>query len=393
MHSPAAGTLIALPLAALLVACGDSTGPSGGESAAAVAIGMAHICQIQGTTTTCWGENNVGQLGSGNTASASGRVTVTGGHHFVTIAAGPDHTCAVDDDGLAWCWGSDLSGELGTGTLQDSSCGGIPCQPQPVPVATSTRFTALAAGLSFTCGLSVDGDVRCWGLNDEGQLGTVATTTTCESVRCSRTPVVAAGGTHFSRITAGKSHACALTPDGQAWCWGYDASDDAARHRGEPASPAPAPVGDQHFTAIAAGGFHTCTLDADGAAWCWGVDALGAGDSILLTADPVRVGGGHIFRQIASGRLTSCGVDTNGAGFCWGANIDGAIGAGPAGDASYYAPEPVSGGLHFSSLAGGASNNCGTTDSGTLMCWGRGDEGQLLNGHQDSGVPVAISSE
>jgi alpha-tubulin suppressor-like RCC1 family protein len=49
--------------------------------------------------------------------------------------------------------------------------------------------------------------------------------------------------------------------------------------------------------------------------------------------------------------------------------------------------------LHFSSLAGGASNHCGVTDSGTLMCWGRGDEGQLFNGHQDSSVPVEIIPE
>ncbi len=391
------GRLAGLSLTAMLaLACSDSTGPGPGpETAPApalVAIGETHLCRVTDTSTRCWGRGTLGQLGIGTQPAETIPVPLSDPPHFRSIAAGYTHTCAIDDAGAAWCWGSNFGGELGTGSLPDQHCGGIACQTVPVKVATSDRFSALAAGYGFTCGLTVAGSVLCWGLNDEGQLGTTASGDTCESLRCSRTPLLAANGAHFNRISAGKAHVCALAPDGKAWCWGYDASGDVERHRGESPTLAPALVSDSLvFTEIASGGFHACALDAGGAAWCWGLDALGAGESVLLTVVPVPVIGGHSFRQIQSGRVTSCGLDQQGHAFCWGANGNGEVGVERDGTVTqYYEPTPVSGNFSFTALAGEMANYCGLTAEGSLVCWGRGEEGQLVNGGQNSGTPVVV---
>jgi alpha-tubulin suppressor-like RCC1 family protein len=79
------------------------------------------------------------------------------------LAAGGQHTCALDASGGVWCWGNDQSGQLGDDGAVDSAV--------PVRVASlASGATALAAGTAHTCAL-VGGRVRCWGWNVAGQLG------------------------------------------------------------------------------------------------------------------------------------------------------------------------------------------------------------------------------
>ena len=375
--------------------CSDSTGPSPIPEANVLAISPRHLCQVNSTGTVCWGQGTVGQLGDGTAQSAEAPVTVAGAPAFTTIATGYTHTCALDAQGVAWCWGSNLGGELGTGTLADENCGGLPCQTRPVRVSTTEHFIQLAAGNGFTCGLVASGAVLCWGYNDKGQLGTTVDVETCGGIRCSRTPIASGRSADiYRRITAGQSHLCALNATGEAWCWGYDGHtvDGAHVHM---FSPEPALNSDTlELTSISSGGYHTCGLRSNGEAWCWGLDAIGAGPDILEADHPVPVVGNHRFQAVRAGQISTCGLEKDGRIFCWGANSTGSVGVDPVGSTVLFdSPQEISGNLRFTSLSGGGGTFCGVTTSGSLACWGRGSEGQLLNGTQDSATPVILSVE
>jgi hypothetical protein len=168
-------------------------------------------------------------------------------------------------------------------------------------------------------------------------------------------------------------------------CWGLNPN---TRH----VTDTPEIVDADHaFARVAAGGLHACALDLDGNASCWGIDALGAGSSVLESATPVAVTGAHNFQALASGRYSSCGIDQEGAAWCWGDNTDGATGNEPVVSGTRFDdPVRVSGSFQFKSISAGSTTYCGVTTTGTTACWGRGTEGQLLNGGTGSTEPVVV---
>jgi len=142
----------------------------------AIASGAAFTCGL-GTDSLayCWGQNTYGMLG--DSSSAAGRSSpgpVAGGHHFASLTAGWNHVCALEATGTAWCWGSNLFGELGTPVAgAGAPCvGGTACNGVPEPVDGSIAFATLAAGVYRTCGLDGAGNVYCWGLHNTANLNT-----------------------------------------------------------------------------------------------------------------------------------------------------------------------------------------------------------------------------
>ena len=73
----------------------------------------------------CWGLNNYGQLGNGSLTNSSTPVAVSGGLTLATVSAEYQSACGVTPAGAAYCWGSNSVGQLGNGTTTDS----------PTPVA------------------------------------------------------------------------------------------------------------------------------------------------------------------------------------------------------------------------------------------------------------------
>ena len=85
------------------------------------ASGDASLRLIAGGTVECWGANEFGQLGNGNTLDSAKPVTVKGIRNAVAISSGGSHSCAVLAGGAVKCWGRNEEGKLGTGTLTTSS--------------------------------------------------------------------------------------------------------------------------------------------------------------------------------------------------------------------------------------------------------------------------------
>lgn len=174
---------------------------SGGLAFRTVSTGARHTCAVTpGGEAYCWGDNATGQLGSGSTTSSGTPTAVSGGHLFRSIHAGVAHTCALTPEGSAWCWGSNLLGELGTGSFQEGST------PVTTPAAVTggLKLTSLAVGARHTCAVAEDGAAWCWGDNVEGQLGTGSTSGSAVPVRVAGGLVfrsIAAGGTRSCGTT------------------------------------------------------------------------------------------------------------------------------------------------------------------------------------------------
>ncbi|HEX2081338.1 MAG TPA: hypothetical protein VHG08_26780, partial [Longimicrobium sp.] len=281
-----------------------------GLTFAALATGHMATCGITTAGPTwCWGHNYSGQLGTGTSSQLTIREPeqVVGGHQFTQLALGGSHSCALDGQGTAYCWGRNAWGELGTGTGRDHHA--------PAPVAGGRTWKQLAAGDVRTCGITTADEAFCWGayLSDVPR-------------RVPQAPV-------FTTITAGWEHQCGLAVDGQAYCWGL--SDDGGLGRGSTeldGDSVPEPVvGGRRFVAIDAGYSFTCALDAAGAAWCWGSDEdgkLGNGGADAASGVPTRVAGGHVFRSIQAGREHACATTGDGSVFCWGRGYWGLLGNG-----------------------------------------------------------------
>ena len=242
---------------------------------------------------------------------------VSGGLSFTGVSAGGWHSCGLTGEGRAYCWGAGREGRLGNDSGNDSA--------RPVPVAGGLRFRSLSAGIRHTCGLTEAGEAWCWG----GVLGTGRSRAGIDPDNAF-TPVAVAKDLRFTSIDAGDALTCALTGEGEAWCWG--SGEAAAWDRREHVVAVAVP-GRLRFRSISVGlGEHACGLSTNGRAYCWGVNESGElGDGTKRTSYmPVPVAGDRRFGSISAGAYHTCGVTTEGATCCWGSNRAGAVWTDPS---------------------------------------------------------------
>ncbi len=171
---------------------------AGGLTFTTLNVGTQHTCaRASDGSWYCWGLNNYGQLGTGATGPescvggpgvpcSSTPVRVSAGINFTAVVAGRRHSCGVTSAGAAYCWGENVSGQLGDGTTTNSLT--------PVAVAGGLTFATLSPFISHTCGLTTGGVGYCWGSNSHGELGDRTTTSSTVPVRVAGQPGAAAAG-------------------------------------------------------------------------------------------------------------------------------------------------------------------------------------------------------
>jgi alpha-tubulin suppressor-like RCC1 family protein/serine/threonine protein kinase len=334
-----------------------------------IAAGGRHSCSLSASKVFCWGANDRGQLGDGESESRDVPGGIALDLEFAQISAGNAHSCGVTRSGDAYCWGSDERGQLGDATTTSRNA--------PVRVAGNLAFQLVRTGTSHTCGLTVGGEVACWGANDNGQLGD-GTTTSHYSPVTIKTPV------RFIGLTTGWNHSCAISFDGTAYCWG----DNSAGQLGDgtrSSEKSPTVVnGGLHFTSIAAGRGHTCAVADNGDAYCWGKNTygqLGTGnesDQLI----PARVETSAKFVSVSLGAVHSCARTRAGQIWCWGQNVYGQLGDGST--TNHNTPTRVTGGTSFTSVSATGAHTCATSSDGDSYCWGYNTEGQLGDGTRNS---------
>ena len=327
------------------------------------ASGGSHNCAVlEDMTARCWGLNDHGQLGDGTTFGSSTPVAVSGLTDAIAISAsGVDgHTCALLEGSTAKCWGWNDEGQLGDGTTTDSST--------PVAVSGLSEATAVSAGGWHTCALLEGGTARCWGFDAEGQLGDGF------PLMNSSTPVTVSGLSEATAISAGFSHTCALLEGGTAKCWGDNEERELGDGTNSIHSPAPVTVsGLSDAIAISAGGFFSCALLEGGTAKCWGRNLfgeIGNGTSGYAAQPvPVQVSGLSDAIAISAGHTYACALLEGGTAKCWGDNTHDQLGNRTS---SYYSstPVPVYGLNNATAISAGDVDTCALLEGGTVECWG-----------------------
>lgn len=179
------------------------------RNAFAVSAGGWHTCVLDlAGGVKCWGLNYSGQLGDGTRRNRSVPVGVERLPRIIGVSAGNFHTCAVTAEGKVFCWGHNHQGQLGAGTEKDMSV-------FPVPVkGLSEPIVSVSAGGWHTCAVDSEGDAWCWGYNFSGQLGANHPGWSGSPRK------VAGLEARVLSVSSGVDHTCSVLSGGRAWCWG-----------------------------------------------------------------------------------------------------------------------------------------------------------------------------
>jgi CSLREA domain-containing protein len=358
--------------------------PSSGASA--IAAGDVNTCVVTSSGgAKCWGSNNNGDLGDGTTTPRSNPVDVVGLQSGVaSIATGNYHTCAVAAAGGLKCWGYNNNGELGDGTTTE--------RHTPVDVAgLASGVAQVAGGFHHTCALTTGGGAKCWGDNGSGQLGDGSTSRRLTAVDVSG---LSSGVAAIAAGTVAES-TCALTTGGGVKCWGANGSgqlgDGSTTQRLTPVDVSGLSGG---VVAISAGTDHACALLATGGVRCWGNNGdgeLGDGTTTQRLTPVAVFGLSSGVAAITAGNNFTCALMVAGGVKCWGSDGSGQLGNGPT---TTQQPTPVdvtglSGGV--GAVAAGFNHACALMTTGDVKCWGGNAFGQVGDGTTTQrDVPVDV---
>ncbi len=256
----------------------------------------------------------------------------------------------------------------------------------------------MSAGDGTTCATLIDGRAKCWGLNDQGQLGLDDPSSIGDDELPGDAAFIDVGGPVQEIHTNGRQ-TFALLHSGVVRAWG--ANDAGQLGLGHTASPVPAVVtvdvqlGGVAFDLAVGDGF-ACGLLEFGIVRCWGANdagQLGLGhtatvgdDETPADADKVQLGGAAV--SVVAGAHHACALLDDGTVRCWGANDAGQLGLGHTAtigdDETPSFVRPISLGAAAVELAAGESHTCARLVTGAIQCWGANDAGQLGLGHADT---------
>ena len=246
--------------------------------------------------------------------------------------------------------------------------------------------TAISAGASHTCAVA-GGEARCWGANDQGQLGR-AGASSFVPVQASAIASAVAG------IAAGSKHTCAIAA-GEVWCWGDNTFGQLGNGQSGASTGGPTPHKVPNLSGIlrlATGGGHTCAADAS-TTYCWGRGDQGQlGDGSTSSApqtQPKAVPSLSGVIALALGDAHTCAATGSNA-LCWGANGAGQIGIGAGKGPAVTTPTAV--GFSGRVVGLGANHSCAIDASGALSCWGANGSAQIDTSLQDQFTPKGVMS-
>jgi alpha-tubulin suppressor-like RCC1 family protein len=338
-----------------------------------LAAGVSHSLALTSDgTVMAWGENYDGELGDGNRRNrdapvrvcAAGAAECPDGPYLegvTAVSAGGYDSVALLSNGTVMTWGDNHMGQLGSGGSTEAATGYAQV-PAPVCLVAETPCTpahylrgvkAIAAGAFYDLALLDNGTVMAWGDDEKGQLGAGTATgpETCDEgwIACSTTPVAVDGLTGVAAIAAGEEHSLALLENGTVAAWGFNEygslGDGSVVSSSVPVAvcaagqkaPCTDALGD--VTAIAANWFDSFALLGDGTVRGWGENyegELGDGtfkgeactDRTPCSTNPVTVADLGEVSAIASGQSSSNTVALlrNGRVMTWGGDVHGALG-------------------------------------------------------------------
>jgi cysteine-rich repeat protein len=389
---------------------------------ARLVAGGASSCAIFGDgRAKCWGNNEYGQLGTGDTNSRGDQAGELGAALKFIKVGGKEAVFSSLSMGLfacgvvakaVFCWGYNAYGQIGQGMVSNAVLTPVKVDTGPEPVASVT------VGAHYACALLESGAVKCWGRNVAGTLGVGSTDSIGdepdemgEHLRAVPLPEKAMA------LSALGQHACAVLKSGSVACWGEN--EDGQLGQGTRRdwgaytdNVGPVPTVDLGSTAkvveVAAGTDFTCALLSGHILKCFGAGhfgQLGYGDELSRGGAPEDLGAALPLVPIALpadpavsvaiAQHSACVVLQSGGVKCWGYDestptgrlgqptlfgLIGYIGDQPN-ELQQLAPIDLGPGAFVRELASGFAHSCVLLTTGEVKCWGLNSSGQLGVGH------------
>jgi len=385
--------------------------------------GFAGYCAIlAGGAVDCWGYNANGQLGNGTVNGPVGPgggdaydtpQAVTGLTDVVSLNATGASTCALLSSGGVDCWGDNGDGELGNGTT------GGPDGDDGYDTPQAVSGIADAVSLGDFCAVLSTGGVDCWGSNIDGTLGN-GTIGGPDPGDGYDTPQAVTGITDAVSVAKDDNSTCATLSTGGVECWGPNnygnlGNGTVGGPDGEKGYDTPQAVtGLTKVVSVTGDEYSYCALRSTGAVDCWGDNSSGQLGNSTING-PIGPAGnmGYDTPQVVTGltdaaSVTSdldnyCAILSTSAVDCWGINNHGQLGNGtvngPDGGEAYDTPQTVTGLSGVASLAPDGEGVCALLSAGGVDCWGDNAFGELGTGtvggpdHSDGyDTPVPVSA-
>ena len=383
---------------------------------------------IEGGLVKCWGRNDFGQLGSDqvhqnnqdNSTSEKGVFVDLGvGHTAKAITAGDKHTCVILNNNRVKCWGANDDGQLGLG---DTSHRGDNVENEMgddlpfVDLGSDHTAKTLFARYNYTCAILDNDRLKCWGDNYFGQLGLGDTNNRGDEPyeMGDDLPFVDLGADHTVKaVTAGKNHTCAILNNDQLKCWGLNNFGQLGLEDNRSRGDALEEMGDnlnfvdlgsgRSTKAVTAGDSYTCAILNNDQLKCWGLNLLFGQTSVINylgdEADEmgdqleyVQLDNGRVAYFVIGGPYHTCLALNGGQVKCWGRNDRGQLGLGDIEYRGDIIDESITQ-LPFvdlgtdrsiQSLVAGDKHTCGILDDNKVKCWGSNEYHQLwLNNTED----------
>jgi E3 ubiquitin-protein ligase HERC3 len=348
---------------------------------------------------------------------------------FLSFAGGHRNTCAIYNDGRLFCFGGNDSGQLGDGSTKDRGADpGTLASLVPVDLGSGAKATQVVIGDSHVCALLEPGQVKCWGSNEQGQLGLEDRLDRGDKpgqMGAALPSVQFGAGRSAKKLAAGVDFTCALLDDMNVKCWGRNNSGQLGQGKsavyvgGEPgdmgdALPAVNLGTGRKAVDVSVGDLHACALLDDRSVKCWGNNQwgqLGYGDTSARGRQAstmgdnlpvVDLGTGKSAAKLLVGFQISCANLSDGSLKCWGNNTTGQFGLGDTksrgatpGSMGDSLPAIVFAAGHtVSDVALGEGSTCAVLDDQRVKCVGENSEGQLGYGDRNArGRDLGTSGE
>ena len=384
-----------------------------------VSAGGSHTCAVKASSNElfCWGDNSEGQLGIGNTTNQL--VPTDVGLQVTSLAAGTEHTCAINSSNALFCWGDNSYYELGNNSMVGSttplniasgysdvysgfeaSCakstsGGYYCWGYNgtgaisasgsfyinTPTLLSTNINLLFMGTGITCGTTFGSPAAsCWGSNANGQTGN-------QTAFFNFSPLISSPGQNYKSVRTSTDYSLGITTAGELRGWG------SLPGIGDSESVALS-TGGNVVTKAASGANFFCYITSAGVLNCLGANDSGqlGNGSTTYSSSSVVADPGVAYSDLSLGYTSyyGCGITVAGVLKCWGANTYGQLGDGTT--TNRLSPVTIDAGTSYYKVVTGTQSTCGITTSGQLKCWGSNTFGQLGDGTTTSRLAPALIS-
>jgi alpha-tubulin suppressor-like RCC1 family protein len=339
-------------------------------------------------TVWAWGKNNTGQLGlRAISAPVPAPAPVTALAGVKAIAAAEEHSVVVLRDGSVWGWGTNVSGEAGTGSTSSPVS-------TPTQVQNLTSVISVVAGFRHCLALRSDGTVYAWGWNQNGQVGT-GTASTTPILRATKV----ANLSEVTSVAAGWAHSYAVRLNGEVWSWGnavFGQLGNGTDGNGAPdCASAVRVLNTNNIVAITSAQQTGFCVDDQGAVRAWGLNSC-LGNGMGETHDlPVSVPNVTNVTAISSGVFQTIALRGDGTVWGWGTNSHGEVGFGSVGLSSIQSPGQVPTPPGMIAVATGFSFSMALCSDGTVWAWGDNTFGEMGQGAVSSTpttAPVKVTN-